>query len=76
MDGTCSTYETDKKYIQYFGWKTLRERPIRRPRCRWEYNIRMYVREIWLEPVGLMHAAQDRDQWRAPVNTVMNLRIP
>jgi hypothetical protein len=39
-------------------------------------NIRMDLREIWREGVYWMHLAQDRDQLRAVVNTVMNLRVP
>jgi hypothetical protein len=50
------------------------KRPLGRPTRRWEDNIRMDLREIgW----GGMHwIYQDRDQWRALVNTVMNLRVP
>jgi hypothetical protein len=43
-----------------------------RPGRRWENNIRMDLREIGY-PIDL---AQDRDQWRALVNTVMTLRVP
>jgi len=42
---------------------------------RWEDNIRMGLREIGWEVVDWMHLAQDRDQWRAVVNMVMNLRV-
>jgi hypothetical protein len=41
-----------------------------------EGNIRMDLREIGLEGVDWMHLAQDRDQWWAVVNTVMNLQFP
>jgi hypothetical protein len=34
------------------------------------------IREIGWEGVDWIHLAQDRDQWRAFVNTVMNLRVP
>jgi hypothetical protein len=51
-------------------------RPHGRPRRRWEDNIKMYLRETGWEGVEWMHLAQDRDQWRALVNTVMNLRVP
>jgi hypothetical protein len=52
-------------------------RPLERPRRRWEDGIRMDLREIgwgggWLEWIQL---AQDRDQWWAFVNTVMNLLV-
>jgi hypothetical protein len=38
--------------------------------------IRMDLREIGWEGVDWIHLAQDRGQWRAVVNTVMNLRVP
>jgi hypothetical protein len=50
-------------------------RPLRRPRRRWEDNIRMDHREIGWEGVGWMHLAEDRDQWQALVNMVMNLWV-
>jgi hypothetical protein len=50
-------------------------RPLGRPRRRWEDNVRMDVREIGCKDVDWMHLVQDRDQWRAVVNTVMNLPI-
>ena len=51
------------------------KRSLRRPRRRWEDNIKMDLQEVggggdWME------LAQDRDRWRALVNTVMNLRVP
>jgi len=51
-------------------------KPHRRPRHRWEDNIRMDLREIGWEVVDWMHLAQDRDQWWALVNMVMNLQVP
>jgi hypothetical protein len=51
------------------------KRPIGRPRRRWEYNIKMNLREIGWGGMDWIDLAQDRDQWRALVNTVMNLRV-
>jgi hypothetical protein len=51
-------------------------RPLGRPRRRWENNIKMDLREILFGDVDWIHWAQDRDRWRALVNTVMNLRVP
>jgi hypothetical protein len=41
-----------------------------------EDNIRTDLKEIGWESVEWIHLAQDRDQWRAVVNTVMKLRVP
>jgi hypothetical protein len=51
-------------------------RPLGRPRRRWEDNIKTDLREIGFGDVDWIHFAQDRDRWRAVVNTVMNLRVP
>jgi hypothetical protein len=46
--------------------------PLGTPVRRWEDNIKMDLREIGWEIVEWIHLAQDRDLWRAVVNTVMN----
>jgi hypothetical protein len=51
-------------------------RPLGRPRRRWEDNIKMDLREIGIDGANWIQVAQDRVQWRACVNTVMNLRVP
>jgi hypothetical protein len=51
-------------------------RPLGRPRCRWEDNVKMDLREIGFGDVDWIHLVQDRNRWRALVNTVMNLRVP
>jgi len=47
-----------------------------RPRCRWKDNIKMDTRKIGWEGTDWMHVVQDRDKWRAILNTVMNRRVP
>jgi hypothetical protein len=51
-------------------------RPLGRPRRRWEDNIKMDLKEIGFGNMDWIHWAQDRDRWRALVNTVINLRVP
>jgi hypothetical protein len=51
-------------------------RPLGRPRRRWEHNITMDLSERGFGDLDWIHWAQDRDRWRALVNTVMNLRVP
>jgi hypothetical protein len=52
------------------------KRPLGRRRRRWEDNIRMDLRETEIDRENWIRLAQDRVQWRAFVNTVMNLRVP
>jgi hypothetical protein len=56
--------------------KSEGKRPLGRPRSKWEDNIRMDLREIGWGGMDWIDLAQDRDQWRALVNTVMKLRVP
>jgi hypothetical protein len=52
------------------------KRLLGRPRRRWVDNIKMDLSEIGRDGVDWIDMAQDRDQWRALVNTVLNLRVP
>jgi hypothetical protein len=52
------------------------KRPLGRPRRRWEDNIKMDLREIGIDGANWIQLAQNRVQWRAYVNTVMNRRVP
>jgi hypothetical protein len=52
------------------------KRSLGRPRRRWEDNIKMDLGEIGFDGANWIRLAQDRVQWRAFVNTVMNLRVP
>jgi hypothetical protein len=52
------------------------KRPLGRPTRRWEDNIKKDLREIGWGGMDWIDLAQDRDQWRALVNTVINLRVP
>jgi hypothetical protein len=52
------------------------KRPLERPRRRCVYNIKIDFGEIGWDGRDWIELAQDRDQWRALVNSVMNLRVP
>jgi hypothetical protein len=52
------------------------KRPLGRPRCRWEFNVKMELREIEIDGANWIRLAQDRVRWRAFVSMVVNLRVP
>jgi hypothetical protein len=52
------------------------KRPLGRPRRRWVDNIKTDLRDTGWEEMDWIDLAEDRDRWRALVNTVMNLRVP
>ena len=51
-------------------------RPLGRPRHRWEDDIKMDLQEVGCGGMDWIELAQDKDRWRALVNAVMNLRVP
>ena len=56
--------------------KPEEKRPLWRPRCRWEDNIKMDLQEVGRGRGDWMELAQDRDRWRALVGTVRDFRVP
>jgi hypothetical protein len=58
------------------AYRILVGKPEGRPRRRWVDNIKMDLREIGWDGMDWIDLAQDRDHWRAVVNTVINLRVP
>jgi hypothetical protein len=56
--------------------RTESKRPLGRPRCGWEDNIKMDLMEIGIDGTNWIRMAQDRVRWRAFVNTVMNFLVP
>jgi hypothetical protein len=76
MGRACSTHGEKMNAYRILVRKSEGKRPLERPRRRWEDNIRMDFRDIGWGGMDWINLAQDRDQWRALVNTVMNLRVP
>jgi hypothetical protein len=56
--------------------KPTGNRPLGRPRRRWEDNIIMNIQEIGINAGNWVDSAQDRDYWRALVYAALNLRVP
>jgi hypothetical protein len=52
------------------------KRALRRPKHRWEDNIKMDLREVGCGDMDQIKLVQDRDRWQALVNAVMNLWVP
>jgi hypothetical protein len=57
-------------------WRNLKVRELGRSKRKWEDNIKMDFRKLGWKGVDWIHLVQDRYQWCALVNTVMNLRVP
>jgi hypothetical protein len=58
-----------------FCGETRGKEKTEKPRCRWEYNIKMNLHEVECG-MGWIDLTQDRDRWRAVVNVVINFRVP
>jgi hypothetical protein len=56
--------------------KPEEKRLLGRPKCRWKDNTRMDLRRIGWEGMDWILLAQDKDQWLALAETVMNLQVP
>jgi hypothetical protein len=52
------------------------KKPLGRPGRRWVDNIKMNLRDIVWDGMDWIELAQDRNRWRAFVNTIMNFRVP
>ena len=68
--------EEDRSVFKILTGKPIGKRPLGRPRCRWEDNIRSCLKEIGINTRNWVDAAQDRDYWRVLVNAALNLRVP
>jgi hypothetical protein len=76
VGGTCSTHGEGRGVYRVLVGKPEGKRPLGRPRRRWEDNIKMDLREIGIDWANWIRLDQDRVQWLAFVNTIMNLQVP
>jgi hypothetical protein len=74
VEHVTRTGEETNVYKVFMG-KLEGKKPLGRPRRRWEDGIRMDIRKIGWGSVECIQLIQDRDEWRALVNKVMNLRV-
>jgi hypothetical protein len=75
MGRACSTNGENWNAYRILVGKPEGKRPLGRPRCRWVANTKIDLREIGWDGTDWIDLAQNTDQWRALVNTVMNLRV-
>jgi hypothetical protein len=76
MGRACSTHGEKRNTYRILVEKPGGMRPLGRSKRTWEDNIKIDLREIGWDGMGWIDLAQDRDQWRALVNTAMKLRVP
>jgi transcription termination factor 2 len=74
--GHVARMEEKRNAYRILLGKSEGKRQLRRPRRRWVDNIKTDLREIGWEGTDWIDLAEDRDQWRPLVNTVMNIRVP
>jgi hypothetical protein len=75
MGGSCSTDGEKRNANRLLVGKPEGRRPLGRPRRRWVDNIRTDLGEVGWGDVDWIGLAQDRNRWRAFVNSVLNLRV-
>jgi hypothetical protein len=75
MGGAFSTNGEKRNAFRLLAGKPEGKWPLGRPRCRWVDNIRMDLVELRWGDVDWISLAENRDRWRALVNSVLNLWV-
>jgi hypothetical protein len=76
MGGPCSTNGLKRNAYRLLVGKPEGKRPLGRLRRWWVDNIRMDLGEVGWGDLDWIGLAQDRNRWRALVNSALNLRVP
>jgi hypothetical protein len=74
--GHVARMEEKRNAYRLLAGKPEGKRPLGRPRRRWVDNIGMDLGEVGWSDVDWIGLAKDRNRWRAPVNSVLNVRVP
>jgi hypothetical protein len=70
MGGACSAYVRGERCDRVLVEKPEGKKPLGRPRCRWEYNIKIYLKEVGCRVMDWIDLAQDRDSWNEPSGSI------
>jgi hypothetical protein len=76
MGGACSTNREKRSAYRILVGKPEGKRPLGRRRRRWVDNNKIDVREMKWDGMDWIDLPHVRDQWRALVSMIMNLRVP
>jgi hypothetical protein len=76
MGWACSTYGEKRKACRILVGKPEGKRPLVRPRRKWVDDITMNLGEVGWGDVDWIGLANDRNRWRALVNSILNLWVP
>ena len=71
MGRACSAYGERRGVYRVSVGKPEEKRPLGRPRCRWEYNIKKNLQEVGWLGMDWIELAQERDRWWALVREVL-----
>ena len=74
--GHVARIEESKGVFEILSGRPTGKRPLGRPGCRWEDNIRMDLKEMGGSTRNWVDSAQDRDYLRTLENAALNLRVP
>jgi len=74
--GHVARMERKEVYIGFWWGNLKAKRPLKRPRHRWQDNIKMDLQEVGCGGMDWIELVQDMDRWQILVNAVMNLRVP
>jgi len=76
VGSTCGMHGEGRGVYRVLVGTPKGKRPLGRPKHKWQDNIKLDLREIRINEANWIQLAQDRVQWQALVNTVLDLQVP